>query len=54
MALVNILEQMQKEHPLKQLLTPEDVAKTVKFFVDATQQVNGVKLPVNAGTSLLA
>ena len=49
-----ILEQMQKEHPLKQLLTPEEVAATVKFFVDATQQVNGVKLPVNAGTLLLA
>ena len=49
-----ILEQMQKEHPLKQLLTPEDVAQTVKFFVDAPQQVNGVKLPVNAGTLLIA
>ena len=49
-----ILEQMQKEHPLKQLLTPEEVAQTVKFFVDAPQQVNGVKLPVNAGTLLMA
>lgn len=48
-----ILEQMQKEHPLKQLLTPEDVAQTVKFFVNAPQHVNGVKLPVNAGTSLM-
>ncbi len=49
-----ILEQMQKEHPLKQLLTSKDVAQTVKFFVDAPQQVNGVKLPVNAGTLLMA
>lgn len=49
-----ILEQMQKEHPLKRLLTPEEVAATVKFFVDAPQQVNGVKMPVNAGTLLLA
>lgn len=48
-----ILEQMEKEHPLKKLLTPEEVAQMVKFFVDATQQVNGVKLPVNAGTLLM-
>lgn len=48
-----ILEQMVKEHPLKKLLTPEDVAKTVKFFVDAPQYVNGVKMPVNAGTLLM-
>ena len=48
-----ILEQMEKEHPLKQLLTPEEVAKSVKFFVDAPQHVNGVKLPINAGTTLM-
>lgn len=48
-----ILDQMVKEHPLKKLLTPEEVAQMVKFFVDAPQQVNGVKLPVNAGTLLM-
>lgn len=48
-----ILEQMEKKHPLKKLLTPEDVANVVKFFVEATQQVNGVKFPVNAGTLLM-
>ena len=48
-----ILEQMVKEHPLKKLLTPEEVALAVKFFVDAPQQINGVKLPVNAGTLLM-
>ena len=48
-----ILDQMVKEHPLKKLLTPEEVAQIVKFFVDATQQVNGVKFPVNAGTLLM-
>lgn len=47
-----ILEQMQMEHPLKKLLTVEVVAQTIKFFVDASQQVNGVKLPINAGTML--
>ena len=48
-----ILEQMVKEHPLKKLLTPEEVALAVKFFVDAPQHVNGVKMPVNAGTLLM-
>lgn len=48
-----ILEQMQQEHPLKKLLTVNEVAATIKFFVDASQQVNGVKLPINAGTILM-
>ena len=48
-----ILEQMQQEHPLKKLLTVDEVAQAIKFFVDAPQQVNGVKLPINAGTLLI-
>ncbi len=48
-----ILEQMQHEHPLKKLLTVDEVAQAIKFFVDASQQVNGVKLPINAGTMLI-
>ena len=48
-----ILEQMQMEHPLKKLLTVGEVAQTIKFCVDASQQVNGVKLPINAGTLLI-
>ena len=40
-------EQAQK------LLTPEEVAQNIKFFVDASQQVNGVKLQINAGTQLI-
>ncbi|WP_024993595.1 SDR family NAD(P)-dependent oxidoreductase [Phocaeicola paurosaccharolyticus] len=48
-----ILDQMIKNHPLKKLLTPEEVANNIKFFVDASQQVNGVKLQINAGTLLI-
>lgn len=43
-----LVEQAEMTHPLKKLLVPEEVAQTVKFFVDAPQQVNGVKLPINA------
>ena len=48
-----ILEQMVKDHPLKKLLTPEEVAYNIKFLVEASQQVNGVKLQINAGTQLI-
>lgn len=47
-----IVEQMVQEHPLKKLLTPEEVAFGVKFFIDASQQVNGVKLTINVGTKI--
>jgi len=32
-----IVEQMQTEHPLKKLLTPEEVAESVVFLVNASQ-----------------
>lgn len=43
-----LVEQAEATHPLKKLLVPEEVAQIVKFFVEASQQVNGVKLPINA------
>ena len=43
-----LVEQAEANHPLKKLLVPEEVAQAVKFFVEAPQQVNGVKLPINA------
>ena len=48
-----IVEKMQQEHPLKKLLTVDEVAQAIKFFVDASQQVNGVKFLMNAGTLLM-
>lgn len=48
-----IVEQMTLEHPLKKLLTVQEVAQCVKFFVDASQQVNGVKLPINAAQTIM-
>ena len=41
--------QMEQNHPLHKLLTVQEVAEVVKFLVDASQQINGVKLPINAG-----
>ena len=44
-----IEEQMVTQHPLKKLLTVEEVAKVIKFLIEAPQQLNGVKIPINAG-----
>lgn len=44
-----IEEQMVMQHPLKKLLRVEEVAQIVEFLVNAPQQLNGVKIPINAG-----
>lgn len=48
-----IIEQMRLEHPLKNLLTPDEVADCVCFLVNASSQINGVNIPINAGQSIL-
>ncbi|HOD15759.1 MAG TPA: SDR family oxidoreductase [Spirochaetota bacterium] len=48
-----IVEEMAASHPLKKLLTPEEVADIVFFFVDAPQHVNGVNLPVNCASDIV-
>jgi NAD(P)-dependent dehydrogenase (short-subunit alcohol dehydrogenase family) len=48
-----IIEQMIDTHPLKKLLTPEEVAETVKFLIETSQQINGVNIPINAAQNIL-
>lgn len=48
-----IVEQMQTDHPLKKLLTPEEVAETVVFLVNSSQQVNGAHIVINAAQNIL-
>lgn len=48
-----VLEQMQSVHPLKKLLTPEEVAESVVYFVKASQQINGVNFIINAAKNIL-
>jgi len=43
-----IIEKMKFDHPLKRILTPDEVAVVIKFLVDCSQQINGVNIPVNA------
>lgn len=47
------LEQMKDAHPLKTLLQPEEVAGIIVSLLDATQQLNGVEIPVNAAQHMV-
>ena len=48
-----VVEQMKEEHPLKKLLTTDEVAEAVGYFVRASQQVNGTHLVINAGAEMI-
>lgn len=47
-----IIEQMISNHPLKNLLTVEEVAETVLFLTTASSQINGVDLLINYGINI--
>ena len=47
------LEQMVSAHPLKRLLQPEEVAEVVASVLLASQQLNGVEIPINAAQHIL-
>lgn len=43
-----ILEEMIGSHPLKRILTPDEVADAAEYLVRASQHVNGTNLIINA------
>lgn len=47
-----LIEDIVTKHPLKKLLTVYEVAETVLFFLRSPQHINGIVLPMNAGTDL--
>ena len=47
-----ILEQMTEDHPLKKLLTTKEVAETILFLVNSSQQVNGLNITINAAQNI--
>lgn len=47
-----VIEQMIAAHPLKRLLSPEEVANVIHFLVYVSPQVNGVNIPITAGMKL--
>jgi NAD(P)-dependent dehydrogenase (short-subunit alcohol dehydrogenase family) len=48
-----IIEQMIHDHPLKRILTPDEVAECVYFLTRASKQINGVNIPINVGENIL-
>lgn len=47
-----IIEQIISNHPLKKLLTVEEVAETILFLTKASSQINGVDLIINSGINI--
>jgi 3-oxoacyl-[acyl-carrier protein] reductase len=47
-----VIENMVSMHPLKELLSPEEVAETIKFLVSASKNINGIDLLMNAGDNI--
>ena len=48
-----VIEQMTEAHPLKKILTTEEVADTVLFLTGASQHINGLNLLMNAGSDVV-
>ncbi len=47
-----VIDQIIENHPLKTLLTPEEVADSVLFLLNASQQINGLDVVLNAANSI--
>ena len=47
------LEQMAAAHPLRKLLTPDEVAEIIVYLVNSSQQLNGVEIPINAAQHIM-
>jgi 3-oxoacyl-[acyl-carrier protein] reductase len=47
-----VLEQMVENHPLKRILTLDEVADTVHFLANASSHINGADIVINAGMNV--
>jgi NAD(P)-dependent dehydrogenase (short-subunit alcohol dehydrogenase family) len=47
-----LIEKMVDDHPLKNILIPEDVTDTVSYLISASNHLNGVDIVLNAGQNL--
>ncbi len=48
-----VVEMAVQSHPLKKLLTTEEVAESVDYLVNASQQINGINLVINSGVIVI-
>ncbi|MCW3077776.1 MAG: hypothetical protein JWO32_2385 [Bacteroidetes bacterium] len=47
-----IIEEMVNNHPLKKLLSPREVSESILYLVNASSQINGINLVINAAADL--
>lgn len=47
-----IIENMKRKHPLKKLLTCQEVYDSVNYLVNTSSHVNGINIVINAGTTI--
>ena len=48
-----VIEEIINKHPLKKILTPDEVAESVAFLVGSTQHINGLNLVINASEDVI-
>jgi len=48
-----IVEEMMKNHPLKKILRPSEVADSVQYLLNASTQINGINLIMNAAADIV-
>lgn len=48
-----VIEEIIANHPLKRLLTPLEVADSVMFLVNCSQQINGINLTINSASNVI-
>jgi hypothetical protein len=48
-----VIEAITENHALKKLLTVDEVAEAVCFFMRCSQQINGTNLVMNAGSDII-
>ncbi len=47
-----VKEHLLDKHPLKKLLSPNEVASLIEFLINASQQFNGINIPINAAQKI--
>lgn len=47
-----VVEQLSENHPLKTILTTQEVAETIAYLVRANNHLNGIDIPINAAQSI--
>lgn len=48
-----VVEDMRNQHPLKELLRPEEVADVIAFLAGTGSQVNGINFQINAAENVI-